>query len=291
MLRISPAAWAYDGGMPELDDIRLTVAARGRPSFGVVARDMHVSQSTVSRAVQRVEHAIGRQLFLREARSVRAAPDASEVFEALQELVDSWDRVIVSARSVEVSSIRVYCTVTASQLIAPPLFARFRRSRPDVQVDLRTGSAGAALPAVLDGTVDVAIAPLPARLPAGLVSAPLLTTPMIAVATPDVRRLTGQPVVLSRQGLLRELSERWVRRHLGSDVDIREAETNEEVLALAAMGGGVAIVPKLVVDASSLGQRVRVLSAPAGLPLITVGLVARRSALQVDPLPDLWGAI
>ena len=277
--------------MPELDDIRLTVAARGRPSFGVVARDMHVSQSTVSRAVQRVEHAVGRPLFLREARSVRVDPQASEVFAALQELVDSWDRVIISARTVEASSIRVYCTVTASQLIAPPLFARFRRSRPDVQVDLRTGSAGSALPAVLDGTVDVAIAPLPTRLPAGLVSAPLLTTPMIAVATPEVKRLLGQPVVLSRQGLLRELSERWVRRHLGADVDIREAETNEEVLALAAMGGGVAIVPKLVVDASSLGQRVRVLSAPAGLPVITVGLVARRSSMQVDPLPDLWGAI
>ncbi len=291
MLRISFVVPTYTGCVPELDDIRLTVAARHRPSFGVVARDLHVSQSTVSRAVQRVEQAVGRTLFLREARSVRPAPDAAETFESLQRLVDDWDSVIVSARTTEVSQLRVFCTVTASQLIAPPLFARFRRARPDVQVDLRTGSAGAAIPAVLDGSVDVTIAPLPARLPAGLVSAPLLTTPMVAVATPEVKTLFAGPVVLSRQGLLREVSERWVRRHLGNEVEIREAETNEEVLALAAMGGGVAIVPKLVVDGSSLGQRVRALSTPAGLPVITVGLVARRASLQRDPLPDLWAAI
>lgn len=277
--------------MPELDDVRLVVAARHRPSFGVVARDMHVSQSTVSRAVQRVEQAVERELFVREARSVRAAPDAADVFDALQQLIDDWDRVIISARTAQASSLTVFCTVTASQLIAPPLFARFRRSRPDVQVDLRTGSAGAAIPAVLDGSVDVTIAPLPRRLPSGLVSAPLITTPMIAVSTPDVKGLHGHPIVLSRQGLLRELSERWARRHVGPGIDIREAETNEEVLALAAMGAGVAIVPKLVVDASTLGQRVRTISVPPGLPTITVGLVARRASLTRDPLPDLWRAV
>jgi LysR family transcriptional regulator, positive regulator for ilvC len=277
--------------VPELEDIRLTIAARNRPSFGVVARDLHVSQSTVSRAVQRIEQAVGRPLFVREARSVRAAPDAADVFDSLQQLVDDWDQVIIRARTNEASQLSVFCTVTASQLIAPPLFARFRRARPDVQVDLRTGSAGAALPAVLDGSVDVAIAPLPARLPAGLVSHPLLTTPMVAVATPDVKTFAGHTLLLSRQGLLREVSERWVRRHLGTDVEIREAETNEEVLALAAMGSGVAVVPKLVVDASALGQRVRTLVPPASLPVVTVGLVARRTSLGRDPLPDLWAAV
>jgi LysR family transcriptional regulator, positive regulator for ilvC len=277
--------------MPELDDVRLVIAARRRPSFGVVARDLHVSQSTVSRAVQRIEQAVERQLFVREARSVRAAPEAAAVFDALQQLIDDWDQVIVNARSARASSLRVFCTVTASQLIAPPLFARFRRARPDVQVDLRTGSASAAIPSVTDGSVDVTIAPLPRRLPPGLASVPLLTTPMIAVAAPDVKTLSGHPIVLSRQGLLRELSERWVHRHLGTGVDIREAETNEEVLALAAMGIGVAVVPKLVVDASMLGQRVRTIAVPAGLPTITVGLVARKTALERDPLPDLWNAV
>lgn len=274
--------------MPEIDDVRLTVAAHDAENFGAVARALHVSQSTVSRAVQRVEAAVGRELFRREGRSVAAAPDSASVVDALRTLVDDWDALIARARTVEVTELSVFCTVTASQLIAPPLFERFRRARPDVHVDLRTGPAGAAIPSVRDGSVDTAIAPLPSRLPAGLVAVTLATTPFVAVAIREIRAVAGHAVLLSRQGLLREMSERWVRRHLGSGTEIREAETNEEVLALAAMGSGIAIIPRLVVAASPLKGRVHEISVTADLPTVTVGLVAKRRAATSKPLADLW---
>lgn len=274
--------------MPELEDLRLTVAAADRSNFGAVARELHVSQSTVSRAVQRVEAAVGRELFRREGRAVTAAPESGGIVDAIRALVDDWDALISRARAIEVTELSVFCTVTASQLIAPPLFERFRRVRPDVHVDLRTGPAGAAIPAVRDGSVDTAIAPLPARLPAGLVAVPLATTPFVAVAIRDMRAIAGHAVLLSRQGLLREMSERWVRRHLGAHIEIREAETNEEVLALAAMGSGVAIIPRLVVDASPLKGRVHEIAVADALPTVTVGLVAKRRAATTQPLADLW---
>ncbi len=274
--------------MPEIEDLRLAVAAANRSNFGAVARELHVSQSTVSRAVQRVEAAVGRELFRREGRAVSAAPESDELVDALRALVDDWDALAKRARSIEVTELSVFCTVTASQLIAPPLFERFRRARPDVHVDLRTGPAGAAIPAVRDGSVNTAIAPLPTRLPAGLVAVPMQSTPFVAVGTRDVKTIAGQPILLSRQGLLRELSERWVRRHLGAETELREAETNEEVLALAAMGSGVAIIPRLVVDASPLKGRVHEITVAADLPTITVGLVAKRRAISTQPLADLW---
>jgi LysR family transcriptional regulator, positive regulator for ilvC len=144
------------------------------------------------------------------------------------------------------------------------------------------------LPAVIDDVVDVAIAPLPDSLPRGLVAVARERTPFVAVAVRDIRTLTDQTLLLSRQGLLRELSERWVRRNLGNDVKVREAETNEEVLALAAMGSGVAIIPKLVVSASPLKGRVHEVPVPTPLPIITVGLVAKRRTVSSDPLADLW---
>jgi LysR family transcriptional regulator, positive regulator for ilvC len=274
--------------MPELDDLRLTVAAADLSNFGAVARNLHVSQSTVSRAVQRVEASVGRPLFVREGRTVRLLPEAGLIIEPLRQLINDWDRVVATARTVERRELTVFCTVTASQLIAPPLFERFRRARPDVHVDLRTGSASGALPAVIEGLVDVAIAPLPDSLPRGLVAVARERTPFVAVAVREIRTLTDQTLLLSRQGLLRELSERWVRRNLGSDVPVREAETNEEVLALAAMGSGVAIIPKLVVSASPLKGRVHEVPVPAELPVITVGLVAKKRSITTDPLADLW---
>jgi LysR family transcriptional regulator, positive regulator for ilvC len=274
--------------VPELEDLRLTVAAADRANFGEVARDQHVSQSTVSRAVQRVEAAIGRDLFRREGRSVRLAPESAVIVDGLRAIVDEWDSLATRARTIEITELSVFCTVTASQLIAPPLFERFRRARPDTHVDLLTGPAGAAIPAVRDGSVDTAIAPLPTRLPAGLVAVPLQTTPFVAVATRDIKAIAGHDVLLSRQGLLREMSERWVRRHLGAETAIREAETNEEVLALAAMGSGVALIPRLVVDASPLKGRVHEIAVRPELPTVTVGLVAKRRSSTAQPLADLW---
>jgi LysR family transcriptional regulator, positive regulator for ilvC len=247
-----------------------------------------VSQSTVSRAVARVEAELGRPLFVRVGRSLQAAPDAAPVFADLQRVVDEWDRAITRARQATQAELRVFCTVTASQLIAPPLFERFRALRPDVRVDLRTGSAGSALSLVVDTSVDVAIAPLPERLPRGLVSAALRTTPFVAVALRSIRSFDGQSIVLSRQGLLRDVSERWLRSALGAAVSVAEAETNEEVLALAAMGSGIAIVPRLVVEASPLKSRVHELTVRVPLPMITVGLVAKRASITTEPLHDLW---
>jgi LysR family transcriptional regulator, positive regulator for ilvC len=271
----------------EIDDLRLTLAARHQ-SFGAVARELHVSQSTVSRAVQRVETSLGRTLFARNGKLVAAAKDADSLFESLADIVANWDQLIVSARSTSASELRVFCTVTASQLIAPPLFEQFRALRPDVLVDLRTGSAGSAFELVRTDQVHVAIAPLPDRLPSGMVGTPLRRTVFVAVALRSIRALAGQPILVSRQGLLRELSERWIRRHLAADVELREAETNEEVLALAAMGSGVALVPKLVVDASPLKSRLHELPVPVALPAIVVGLAAKRRLISREPLSDLW---
>lgn len=275
-------------GMPEIDDLRLTVAAADRENFGAVAREFHVSQSTVSRAVQRVETAIGRELFVREGRTISLHPGEIHRVDALRTLIAQWEQIVSASVSEEREELSIFCTVTASQLIAPALLERFRRARPDVLLDLRTGPAGAAVDAVQSGEVTTAIAPLPNRLPSGLVGAAIRRSPLIAVASFDIRSFDGQTVILSRQGLIRDLAQRWVKASLPKDVAWREAETNEEVLALAALGSGVAIIPELVLDASSLRQLVHRLTPPAPMPAVTVGLVARRRDIDRQPLATLW---
>lgn len=277
--------------MPEIEDLRLTLAAAEQGNFGIVARERHVSQSTVSRAVQRTETALGRTLFSRTGRAVEVQGDVGRYLDSLRDLVSQWDQLVEDASAISQSELTIFCTVTASQLIAPPLLQQFRRLRPDVHLDLRTGPAGLAVEAVRSGDVVMAIAPLPQQLPRGLVGAPIETSPFVAVAPTDVRSFDGQPVIISRQGLIRDLAERWVRRSLPNDTVVRDAETNEEVLALAVLGSGIAIIPKLVLDASPLKKQVRILVPKSALPSVTVGLVARRRDIDTEPLRDLWGLV
>ena len=274
--------------MPSIDDILLTVAACEAPSFGHVARTMHVSQSTVSRAVQRVEAEVG-PLLLRDARSVRPLPDARLRIHSLQSLARQWRDLagVAGETPLEQRRLSIYCTVTASQTIAPELLLRFRAKHPNVELDLRTGPASGALDAARTGEVDAAIAPLPDKIPMSLTIIRLHTTSFVAIASSTVS-WTAPKMIVPRSGLTRALVDRWCRATLSSGWRVQETDTHEEAVALAAVGSGIALVPELVLDASPQRNHLTVLRPPRPLPSLDIGLCALRRSVQSQPLSLLW---
>jgi LysR family transcriptional regulator, positive regulator for ilvC len=260
--------------MVSIADLSMVVDAADSQNLGSVARARHVSQSTVSRSVQRIEAALGQPLFVREGRAVFLAPDVTPLVDGIRDIVDRWNDLVGVASLQSDESLSIYCTVTASQTIVPELLSSFRRLHPSIRLRLQTGPASAALDAVLDGSVDAAIAPLPNGLPKALWAAEVATTPLIAVCSPDVRMWADQRIILPKQGLTRELAERWCRRSLPS-FEVQETDSHEEVVALAALGSGIGIVPRLVVETSALRQRLRELAPPKRLPMMRLGLVVR----------------
>jgi LysR family transcriptional regulator, positive regulator for ilvC len=273
-----------------LADLSFVVAAADSQNLGSVARSRHVSQSTVSRSVQRIEAALGQPLFVREGRSIVLAADAFRLVDGIRDVVDRWNELVGEASQRPDASLSIYCTVTASQTIVPELLSSFRRLHPLVSLRLQTGPASAAIDAVLDGTVDAAIAPLPKGLPKALWAAEVATTSLIAVCSPDIRMWADQRIILPRQGLTRELAERWCRRSLPS-FEVQETESHEEVVALAALGSGIGIVPRLVVETSALRQRLRELAPPKRLPMMRLGLVVRARDLGLPGVAALCSMV
>lgn len=268
-------------------DLELALAAVDAPNLGALARARHVSQSTMSRAVQRVEAEIG-PLFVREGRSLRLDDDAAARVAALRDVVEAWRRLLASGASGH-DRLTIFCTVTASQTIAPELLRRFRDRHPGVDVELRTGPASQALEAARSGEVDAAIAPLPDRLPASMASIHLADTSFVAVSSEESEiDWSGPRLVVPRSGLTRSLIERWCRTALRGSWAVQETDTHEEAVALAAVGSGVAVVPGLVFESSPLRSHLRVVRAPRALPVLRIGLVARRSATDDGPLGALW---
>ncbi len=273
--------------MPDLDDLRLVLDTASQQNLGAVARARHVSQSTVSRSVQRVEASLGRELFDRVGKSVRLRADAAPALDGIRIIVKAWSALVERPAATK-RPLSLFCTVTASQAVVPGLLASFRRSHPDVELSLQTGPASDALSAVARGEVDLAVAALPTRLPAALVAQRLTSSPLIAVAAPDVRGWPGTQLVLPRSGVTRDLVDAWRRRALPHDVAIQETDSHEEVIALAALGSGIGIVPRLVVETSALRTQLRELTPPKRLPIMPLGLVARRRDLDRSPVADLW---
>lgn len=274
--------------MPSIADLRLTVAALSGTTYGTVASHQHVSQSTVSRAVQRIEAELGTRLFERDGRTTRTNADADRLAETLKTIVELWDSAVDSPPAR--SSLSIFCTVTASQSIAPQLLADYRRAYPDTKLDLHTGPASAALDAAMSGAVDAAIAPLPDRLPKSMVSVEITSTQLVAIAAEDYPRpksWEGVHLIAPRQGVTRTLVDRW-RQSINIVHTLQETDSHEEVVALTALGSGIGIVPNLVVESSALQSHLRHLRPPRPLPTMRIGLCARSSAVRTGALAQLW---
>jgi LysR family transcriptional regulator, positive regulator for ilvC len=273
------------------EDLALTVAAADLGNFGAVARAHHVSQSTVSRAVQRVEADVG-QLFARTGRTVELLPSASvgATIGELRSVVEQWERLRHRSLSTVPAAQRlsIFCTVTASQTIAPNLLGRFRQAYPAVELDLRTGPASQAFDAARAGEVDAAIAPLPRKTPAGMAVIHLHTTEFVAV-TSGPHSWDGARIIVPRSGLTRALVDTWCMASLPGSWNVQETDTHEEAVALAALGFGIALVPGLVFEASPLRKhQLEKVDPPKPLPSLDIGLCALRRAVTVAPLSLLW---
>ncbi len=129
-------------------------------SFVAAALTMNVSQPALTRTVQRVEQALGVALFRRSTRRV-------EITAAGQEFVTLAQRVLADLRiSVEnmreiSDELRGRCIVSSVMSVAytqlPHIVARYRESRPGIELQVREGVHGTVMDDVRSGVADMGI--------------------------------------------------------------------------------------------------------------------------------------
>jgi LysR family positive regulator for ilvC len=272
--------------------------------FGRAARACHMSPSALSRSVQRLEAQLGEQLFEREHHKVTLTPAGEQFRRHALAVVDEWHRYEQerAGHHGELNgTLHVYCTVTAAQSIVPDLFARLRRTHPGIRIELQTGYSSDAIEQLRGGEIDATIAALPQPLAAGIASRELTTTPVVFVA-PDidgpVRDLTKRrridwssvPLVLPAHGLARDYADDWLERRAITPNLYGEIEGHEAILALVALGCGVGVVPKLVLENSSLRDRITELDITPALPPFHIALCVRERSLANPIIRALWNS-
>lgn len=263
-------------------------------SFGRTSLDRHVSPSTLTRTVQRLEADVGARLFDRDPRGVSLTAEGHRFREYARASARLWQEYRDSGlEPVELSgTLSLFATVTACGSLLPDLLAPLLAAHPGVRLDLRTGDAAAALARLAEGEVDAAVAGLPPRLPEGLASRTVATTDLVLVCARDrtADALHG-PFVLPPRGLVRDAAERWLRRRgVRTPWIAAEPDGHEGLLTLVALGCGTGIVPRLVLDTSAVRDRLAVVEADPAPERYTIGLCVRRSDLRRPSVAALWSA-
>jgi len=283
--------------MPDIETLQLYLHLASTLHFGRTSHECHVSPSTLSRSIARLEAEVGAPLLERDSRRVTLT-DAGERFQTYaRDAVSRWDEVQREMRESAAplhGSLRIYCTVTASQSIVPGILARFRSDHPEVRIELDTGYASDALELVEDGRVAVSIAALPDRLPKGVVAREIASTSLVFVAPrtqpTDVDWATA-PIVLPAHGLARQRADKWFRARGIAPNLYSEVEGHEAVLSLVALGCGIGVVPLLVLEKSALRRDVRSLDADPPLPPFRIGVCVLKRALNEPLVRAFWSTL
>jgi LysR family transcriptional regulator, positive regulator for ilvC len=288
----------------DYDHLRLFLHLSRSLHFGRTSRECHISPSALSRTVQRLERDLGWPLLERDRRQVKLTEQGARFADHARETLERWEALregMKDPSDVLSGTISIFASVTACQTFLPRLLAAFRQRHPEIHIALETGYAADALDMVEKGKVDVAVAALPDRVSSAMAARVLLYTPLVFVApalSGDISRALERqptpwgeiPIVLPAAGLARAQVDRWFRRRRLRPSIYSEAAGNEAILSLVALGCGVGIVPRLVVDKSPLRAEVRPLEVEPAIGEFRVGLCTLRRKLTSPIIRAFWGS-
>lgn len=247
-----------------LTQLRSFLAVRHAGSVQEAARQLFVSQPSVSAALAALEREVGVELVERDGRGIRLT-EAGEAFASygaeVLGLLEQGRQAAHEAERPAAARVRVVAVNTAGEYLLPPLIQAFRRRDPEAQVLLEIGNRKSVLESVEGRQADVGFGgrPLGRDLDARL----FLNNRLIVVGPSPVEDLSAVT---------------WLLREEGSG-------TRATTEAFLAEGG---IEPPEMLTLGSNGAVKQGLAIGLGVTLISAHAVARelREGLLVElPAP------
>lgn len=129
--------------LTQWEDVRYFLAVVRQGSFSGAARALATDQSTVSRRIALLEHALGQPLFERGPRAVRRTPQAEALLDAAQAVeraVLAMEDAASRAEAEPRGRVRIALTEGLAQhVVVPRILPGLFAAHPELSIDLRTG--------------------------------------------------------------------------------------------------------------------------------------------------------
>ena len=245
----------------------------------------NISPSAFSRAINRIEEEVGRQLFERNNRAVSLTPSGILFKDYAEKMIRLWKEgkyALAHGKEKIAGELSIYCSVTAAYGILPDILDVFRRNYPDVYIKLKTGDAESALGQLKHGDTDIAIAAIPSPVPDFIEHIPVTTTPLVWIASkknalgPNAIDWGNTPLILPKQGIARNSFDQWIGRMNITPHIYAEVTGNEAIIAMVHLGCGIGLVPEMVLEKSPVADMIAMLDVDPPLAPFTIGICVNR---------------
>jgi len=143
----------------EIDLLRAFVAVAEAGSFTAGADIVGRTQSAVSQKILRLEEILGRRVFERSSRSLSLTLDGERLMGPARQMLEFNNETV--RQFIEPPVVGTLRLGVADDFIPhqlPRLLARFARSYPGIQLELKTGMSCELLSSLEDGALDLAVA-------------------------------------------------------------------------------------------------------------------------------------
>lgn len=281
-------------------------AVARRASFSHAARELQISNGTVTKYVACLEASMGVQLLNRSTKQVSLTEAGVRVLEAAAELLDRYDVMESDARDL------VRLPRGPIRIGAPPAFAAHQLTRivtqfncryPDIEVTIVFDKGNSDL---VERGLDISIRIAPALDDASYISVPLTKAPQILVASPAYLRSRGRPQTIEELAdhdcvihTTKSTSKVWrfegnppksvrVRGRLHSDL-------GDVVMQAVLLGAGIAVHPTYMVALAVASGELEVVlphETPELLDITAIYLTRRYMPVRVRHLLEFikqWG--
>ncbi|MGC3989210.1 MAG: LysR substrate-binding domain-containing protein [Chthoniobacteraceae bacterium] len=281
----------------ELRHLRILATVVQAGGFSAASRVLGSTQSTISKAIQQLEHDCGMPLLERLPRGVRPTSAGEIVLRRAAAMLAGEENLqaeLDALRGLETGRLRLGVPPLGSSVLFAPLIAEYRRRHPGIQIDLHEEGSHTLEHAVLTGEIEIGASLLPAA--DSLSSHPVCNEPMLALlpaghplagkARLSLRQLDGDKIILFERGFaLNSVIEAACAKRKITFVEAARSGQPDFILALVAAGLGLSLLPRIMITSPQAGV-VAIPVEDADLRW-KLGLIWRRGAV-LSPAAQRW---
>lgn len=281
-----------------LKQLRYFVATVDSGQISIAAKEMNISQSAVTTAIQSLEEVLGVRLLDRSPSGVAPTIEGARFLHHARNIAAAVDEATRAPLGVETrmeGRVRVGVTYTVAGYFMPRQHARFLRSYPGIRLDLVELPRDAIEKGLADGDLDIAVMLVSNLVDRdGLDHEPLFRSrrrlwlpaehALLHADRVSLADVAHQPyVMLTVDEASRTAGRYWDRAGLSPEV-VFSTSSVEAVRSMVAAGMGVTILSDMVYRPWSLeGQRIEQRALDEPIPTMDVGLAWSRRR----PLPAM----
>ena len=245
----------------DFGDLEAFLAVKETGSFHAAAARLNLSQSAVTRRIQKLEEALGSQLFERSTRHLKPTLAAKRLHARAEAIVGDARETARAMRDESVAFVHqrgaVITLTTIPSVVGmlnAPAITAFRAAGHNARIRILDGSANAVAEAVASGEADFGLGSIPMLEPSTefeplfddrIVLALALSHPRAGVGAVHLAEIADTPMIVPARGtgnrLLIDEAMARARTRLNWAFEVGRSST---ALALVQDGMGAALLPR-----------------------------------------------